>query len=143
MKFLIATLLLVSGSVFAQVDTNRELDATEALLKILPAGNYFGLTPEGKSCQVLVRDLGNKVAVTASTGSLSRFSSVNSGDVYRWNPANRSFLFSYVSRTVYGSTTNILRTIADTEHTQYVVVGDQMVSDRETKETVVECVIEL
>ena len=130
--------MLVSGSVSA-----FELDATEALLETLPAGVYQGQSPEGLNCSVSVRDLSDKVVVTASMEGVTRTSEVNPGALYRWNPANRSFLASRINRTMRTSTENILRTIAVTESTQYVVVSDVIISDREVSENKIECVVEL
>lgn len=130
--------MLMSGSV-----TAFELDATEALLETLPAGQYQGLTPEGRNCGVVVQDLSDKVIVTASSAGVTRTSEVNTGALYRWNPANRSFLASRIARTMTASRENILRTIAVTEATQYVVVSDLIISDREVSEDRVECVVEL
>lgn len=138
MKTLIAALLLVSSSAFAQ-----ELDSTDALLTILPAGEYSGVTPEGRNCAVSVRDLSSKVAVVASTDQLTKRSEVLSGAVYRWNPGTRSFLATVFTTTLTGSTENILRTIAVTQNTQYVVVADRLVSNRSANESKVECVINL
>lgn len=137
-KTFIAALFLVSGSLFAY-----ELDATEALLETLPAGEYRGLTPKGINCEVSVVDLSDKVIVTASSENVIRTSEVTPGALYRWNPASRSFLASRIARTMSASRENILRTIAVTEKTQYVVVSDLIITDRETIENKVECVVEL
>lgn len=138
MKTLIAALLLVSASAFAQ-----DLTSTEALLRTIPAGEYRGTTPQGGYCEVAIRDLFGKVAVVAADESNTKRNEVHSGSAYRWNPANRSFLSSIYTTTLNGSTENIFRTIAVTENTQYVVVADLNRNGREVSESKVECVINL
>lgn len=134
-----AALLIVSGSAFAQY-----LDATEALLSTLPAGNYSGVTPEGKSCAVSVRNLSNRIAVVASTGSLTTRSEVYVGATYRWMPGKREFLASVLTTTLTDKRENFVRTIAVEDNTQYVAVGDIITSsERGTRESVVECVVNL
>lgn len=138
MKTLIAALLIVSSSTFAQ-----ELDATDALLTTIPAGEYRGLTPEGAACEVAIRDLTNKVAIVATNGNLTKRSEVAAGAVYRWQPGTRSFLATVLTTTLRGSKENVFRTIAVTEKTQYVVVADVVVNNRDRNETKVECIIDL
>ncbi len=138
MKILTALVLLISGQLFAQ-----ELDATTALLSTLNAGEYKGLSPRGEECSVRVSVLSGKVAVTVYSEGLSGRSEVQEGATYRWNPANRSFLSSVFTTTLTGSRENILRTIAVTQKTQYVVVADVVINDREVTETTAECIINL
>ncbi len=138
MKTLIAALLLVSASAFAQ-----NLTSTEALLRTIPAGEYRGQTPEGGYCEVAIRNLFGKVAVVAANEFITKRSEVLSDSSYRWNPSNRSFLSSVYTTTLNGSTENVFRTIAVTENTQYVVVADLYRDGRESSETKVECVINL
>ena len=137
-KTLIAAFLIMSSSAFA-----NELDATEALLSTLPAGVYTGITPHGDDCEISVRTLSDKVAVVATTATLTKRSEVVRGAVYRWNPGNRSYLATTFTTTLRGSTENILRTIAVSQSTQYVVVADRVVNDRNASETKIECVINL
>lgn len=138
MKTLIAALLLVSASAFAQ-----NLTSTEALLRTIPAGEYRGQTPEGGYCEVAIRNLFGKVAVVATNDSITKRSEVLEGSNYRWNPANRSFLSSVYTTTLSGSTENVFRTIAVTQNTQYVVVADIFTNNRDVSESKVECVINL
>lgn len=139
MKTLIAALLLVSVSAaFAQ-----ELDATEALLQTVSAGEYTGITPDGDDCSVAIRNLSNKVAVVASANGLTKRSEVHSGATYRWKPGQRSFLATTLTTTLNGSKENIFRTIAVSTNTQYVVVADLIVDGRRSDETKVECIINL
>ncbi len=138
MKLLIAALVLVSASAFAQ-----DLTSTEALLRTIPAGEYRGETPEGGYCEVAVRNLFEKVAVVASNEFITKRNEVLSGANYRWNPGNRSFLSSVYTTTLNGSIENVFRTIAVTENTQYVVVADLFTNGRESSESKVECIINL
>lgn len=138
MKILIAAFLLVSASAFAQ-----NLTATDALLRTIPAGTYRGITPQNGYCEVAVRILSGKVAVVAADEYHVKRSEIETGAQYRWNPANRSYLASVYTTTLTGSTENVFRTIAVTENTQYVVVADTYINNREVSETKVECIIDL
>lgn len=138
MKTLIAAFLLVSSSAFAQ-----ELDATDALLTTLPAKEYRGITPDGDDCQVAVRDLSSKVAIVATAGNLTRRAEVYSGAVYRWQPGQRFFLATNLTTTLNGSKENVFRTIAVTSNTQYVIVADEVINNREREVVKVECIIDL
>lgn len=138
MKTLIAALMLVSASAFAQ-----ELDATVALLSTVRAGEYTGITPQGDDCSVGIRDLSSKVAIVASANGLTKRSEVYSGATYRWKPGQRSFLASTFTTTLNGSKENVFRTIAVSTNTQYVVVADVIVDGRYSEETKVECIINL
>lgn len=138
MKILIAAFLLVSASAFAQ-----NLTATEALLRTIPAGSYEGKTLQGGFCEVSVRNLSGKVAVVATDEFQGRRSEILVDSHYRWNPGNRSFLASVYTTTLTGSTENVFRTIAVTENTQYVVVADRFINNREVSEAKVECIINL
>lgn len=138
MKTLIAALLLVTSSAFAY-----ELDATEALLQTVAAGEYTGITPAGDDCSVAVRNLSSKVAVVATANGITKRSEVYSGATYRWKPGQRSFLATTLTTTLNGSKENILRTIAVSTNTQYVVVADLIVDGRRSEETKVECIINL
>lgn len=138
MRLLTALFLALSLNAFAQ-----ELDATDALLSTLPAGEYTGTSPKGKACGVVVVKLSGKIAVIVKADGLVNRSEVMEGAVYRWNPGNRSFLASVFTTTLTGSRENILRTIAVTERTQYVVVADVIIDDRDVFERAAECVINL
>lgn len=138
MKTIIAALLLVSSTAFAY-----ELDATEALLQTVSAGEYSGITPQGDDCSVAVRNLSSKVAVVATANGLTKRSEVYSGATYRWKPGQRSFLATTLTTTLNGSKENIFRTIAVSSNTQYVVVADLIVDGRSSQETKVECIINL
>ena len=137
MKTLIA-LLLISTTAFA-----TELDATEALLNTIPAGDYRGVSPDGNDCQVSVRTLSEKVAAVASENGFVKRSEVMEGASYRWNPANRPFLSSTLTTTLTGQKENLVRTIAVKQNTQYVVVADIVSEDGRVSETKIECVINL
>jgi hypothetical protein len=137
MKILFATLLLVSTSLFAQ-----ELDATEALLWTLPQGNYWGLSTKGNPCSVSVRNLSNKIAVSAAEGALITTSEVFMGAPYRWSPGKRDFLASVFTTTLSVRKENFVRMIAVEEKSQYVAVGDIISSNTGTiSENVIECVV--
>ncbi len=138
MKTLIAALFLVSASAFAQ-----NLTATEALLRVIGPGFYEGKTPAGNYCEVTVKNLYGSVIVVAADENQGRKSEVLSTSQYRSNPGNRSFLSTVFTTTLTGSTENIFRTIAVTESTQYVVVADVVVNNRERYERKVECIINL
>ncbi len=138
MKVLFVLLMLVSGHAFSQ-----ELDATEALLSTINVGEYSGKNPRGGECSVRVVALSGKVAVTVYSDGLTGRSEVEEGAVYRWNPGNRSFLASVFTTTLTGSRENIIRTLAVTENTQYVVVADVIIENRDVTEKAVECVINL
>lgn len=138
MKTIFAAILLVSSSAFAY-----ELDATEALLQTIRAGEYQGVTPQGDDCQVSVRDLTNKVAVVASSEGVTKRSEIVTGSTYRWKPGQRSFLATNLTTTLSGSKENVFRTIAVGQKTQYVVVADVVVDNRDVNETKVECIIDL
>lgn len=138
MKTLIAALVLVSASAFAQ-----NLTAPEALLRTIGPGFYEGQTPAGNHCEVTVKNLYGSVIVVAADESQGRKSEVVSSAPYRWNPGNRSFLSTVFTTTLTGSTENVFRTIAVTESTQYVVVADIVVNNRERYERKVECIINL
>lgn len=136
---LFATLFLVlSFSSFA-----LELDATQALLSTVPAGEYSGRSTKGNDCSVKVIQLSEKVAVVVSADGIINRSEVMEDAVYRWNPGNRSFLASVFTTTLTGSRENILRTIAVTQNTQYVVVSDVIIENRDVTERAAECIINL
>lgn len=138
MKTLLLAFALFTAGAFA-----FELTAREALLSTITAGEYNGITPEGDACAVSIRDLTSKVAIIASVNGLTKRSEVLAGAVYRANPGNRSFLATVLTTTLTGSRENIFRTIAVGERTQYVVVADLVIENRETFETKVECIIDL
>lgn len=138
MRILTALFLSLSFSSFA-----IELDATEALLTTLPAGEYTGKSIKGNDCSVKVVQLSEKVAVVVSADGIINRSEVTEGAVYRWNPGNRSFLASVFTTTFTGSRENIIRTIAVTQNTQYVVVSDVIIENRDVSERIAECVINL
>jgi hypothetical protein len=137
-KTLIATLLFVSSTTFAVT-----LDATEALLSILPAGNYNGVTPEESPCEISVRNLSNRIAVVASKTELSQRSEVFLGATYLWRPGKREFLSSTLTTSLTDKRENFVRTIAVQENTQYVVVGNIITSNTGVSESVVECIVNL
>lgn len=138
MKTLLGAVLLISSVSYAQ-----EFDATDALLRILPAREYSGRTSSGDFCQVSVRNLTNKIAVTVSANGASKRAEVSRGAVYHSNPGNRSFLATVLTTTLTGSRENILKTIAVTETTQYVVASDLVINNRQTSEQFVECIVNL
>lgn len=138
MKLLTAFLLAFSLNAFSQ-----ELDATEALLSTISAGEYSGKSTKGNACSVKVVKLSGKVAVIVAADGLINRSEVMEGAVYRWNPGNRSFLASVFTTTLTGSRENVLRTIAVTQNTQYVVVADVIIENRDVTERAAECVINL
>jgi len=138
MKTFIAALMLISSTAFAY-----ELDATEALLQTVSAGEYYGITPSGDDCSVAVRNLSSKIAIVATANGVTKRSEVYSGAAYRWKPGQRSFLATTFTTTLNGSRENIFRTIAVSTNTQYVVVADMIVDGRSSEETKVECVINL
>lgn len=138
MKTLIAALLLVSSSAFAQ-----SYDATEVLLSILPAKDYRGVTPVGTPCEVSVRNLSNRVAVVASTLGFTTRSEVYVGAYYAKPRGSRTFLASVLTTTLTDKRENFVRTIAVTENTQYIAVGDIISWDGRTRESVIECIVNL
>lgn len=138
MKTFIAALLLVSTQAFA-----TELDATEALLNTLPTGSYSGVSVEGHDCSVAVQKLSSGVNVSVSShGKTKNYETLN-GSGYRWNPGQRLFFSSLITRTSDSSSENFIRSIAVKETTQYVVVGNITRTGNGTKESVIECVINL
>ena len=138
MKTFISALLLLSAPLFAQ-----DLDATEALLSTLSEGKYSGLTPENKPCNVEIKDLQDKVIITAKANGIIKKSVVSSGAIYRWNPGQRSFLATTIDRSDDVIVENIFRTIAVKNTTQYIVVSDLVHSGRNSQESLVECVVDL
>jgi hypothetical protein len=138
-KSLLALFFVFSGSTFAS-----DLDATDALLSTLPAGEYSGFTLKKLPCSVSVRVLSNRVAVVATDSDLTKRSEVYNGAVYRLKPGKREFLASVLTTTLTDKRENFVRTIAVTENTQYVVVGDIISSSaRDKQESVVECIVNL
>jgi hypothetical protein len=130
MKAFITGLMLLSSSAFA-----TSYSANEALLKVLPAGEYTGSTEGEKNpCLVTVEDNKDSVLITASANGRTKKSLILDNGIYNWNPGQRYFL--HTSRQ--SGTENIFRTIAVTESTQYIVVAD-----RRTNESKIECVIKL
>jgi hypothetical protein len=138
MKTMLLAALIVSTSAFA-----TELDATDALLQTVAAGQYTGITPQGSDCEVSIRNLSNRVAIVASAEGVTKRSEVYSGATYRWKPGQRSFLASTFTTTLNGSKENVFRTIAVSTNTQYVVVADLIEDNRNRVETKVECIIDL
>lgn len=138
MKALLGALLLMSSFSYA-----REYDANDAFLSIMRAGDYSGRTSSGSYCQVSVRNLSSKIAVVVSANGTSKRSEVSRGATYHANFANRSFLATTLTTTLTGSRENILRTIAVTDATQYVVVSDVTIDNRNTSESFVECIVNL
>lgn len=138
MKTLIAALLLASTSAFA-----ADLDAPSALLKTLPEGSYRGLTTTEEDCVVRVQRLSTGVSVTVSSRTLSKGHETLNASNYRWNPGQRLFFSSVMERTSNSSTESFVRTIAVEEKTQYVVAGEIFRSNSGTKESVVECIVNL
>lgn len=136
MKTLISALLLMSSVSYAQ-----ELDATAALLNVLPATEYSGRTSQGDECQVSVRNLSDRIAVVVSANGYWRRGEVFRGAAYRYNPANRSFLATVLTTTLTGSRENIVKTIAVTDRSQYVVVSEFVIDNRQTHENFIECIV--
>lgn len=139
MKIALLTCLLISSSTFAQ-----NLDVTEALLSIFPAGKYVGTSPSGENCDVTIAKTGFGISVTASTQKTVVIRNIFHGTTYRWNPANRSFLSSDLTSIPGGKHESTFRTIAVENDTQYVVVSDRLDSSHTGhNEFKVECVVDL
>lgn len=138
MRILLSIMMFMSVSVAAQ-----ELDATKALLTILPAGDYTGVTNNGEECNISILPLSNRIAVVGNSGDISKRSEIEVGSRYRWNPGTRSFLHTTLTTTLSDSKENVFRTLAVDKKKQYVVLADIVSKDRETIETAIECIIDL
>jgi hypothetical protein len=138
MRILISIMMFMSISVAAQ-----ELDATKALLTILPSGDYKGETNDGNECRISILTLSNRVAIIATTGERSKRSEIEVGSTYRWNPGKRAFLHTTLITTLSDMKENVFRTLAVDKNKQYVVLADVITKDRETIETAIECIIDL
>ncbi len=138
MKTFIAALLLATTSAFA-----ADLDAPSALLRTLPEGSYKGLTTAEEDCVVRVKRLTTGVSVTVSSPALSKNHETLNESHYRWNPGQRLFFSSVIERTSNSSSESFVRTIAVEEKTQYVVAGEIFRSANGTRESVVECIVNL
>lgn len=142
MKSFLALLLIISGSSFASKPDAQ--DATLALLSVLPAGDYRGITLIKTPCEISVRKLSDRVAVVATDHDFTKRSEVHSGAGYRFKPAKREFLSSILTTTLTDKRENFVRTIAVTENTQYIVVGDIISSSaRDKHESIIECIVNL
>jgi hypothetical protein len=115
MKFILGTLLLTSSFSFAQ-----SLTATNALLEVLPRGEFHGETVSGEPCSFSLSGGSSRISVSLSANGQFRKYEISSEAVYRSNPGNRSYLASVYS----GSKETLFRTIAITSDTQYVVIAD-------------------
>jgi hypothetical protein len=138
MRILISIMMFMSISVAAQ-----ELDATKALLTILPSGDYKGETNDGNECNISILTLSNRVAIIATTGERSKRSEIEVGSKYRWNLGKRAFLHTTLITTLSDMKENVFRTLAVDKNKQYVVLADVITKDRETIETAIECIIDL
>lgn len=139
MKFF--ALLLVFTSTLAQANY---LDATVALKEVLPLGSYSGVTEDDAACSVIVAEVANGVKVTVKSEgeSLNRVVPFNS--VFMWKPGKREFLST--SKTTLSNGTefeDVIRTIAVTDKTQYVVVAKIKTENRDVAEDARECIINL
>jgi hypothetical protein len=121
----------------------QEIDATKALLAILPAGDYSGVTNDGAECNISILPLSNRIAVIGTTGDILKRSEIEVGSRYRWNPGTRSFLHTTLTTTLSDTKENVFRTLAVDKKKQYVVLADVVTKDRETIETAIECIVEL
>lgn len=137
MKILVMALTLLSTSAFAQT-----LEATAVLNSVLPTGIYQGKSPEGNICSVYVQSTSRGVVVAASSQGRTLKRVVEIGSSYRMGAA-RYFLSSDVYGTNDGFNENTLMTRAVTEDSQYVVVADRVVVQRESFEHKVECIVNL
>lgn len=138
MKTLIAALMLTSVSAFA-----TELDATDALLNTLPLGSYTGQTERGEACSVKVSERSSGILVSVSSKGQTKSHETKIGSGYRWQPGQRLFFNSEITRARNSSTENFVRTIAVTENTQYVVAGSLYRSTTGNSESVIECIVNL
>lgn len=142
MKSLLALLFIVSGSSFASSSDTQ--DATAALLSILPAGEYRGITLMKTPCEISVRKLSDRVAVVATDHDFTKRSEVYTGAGHRFKPGKREFFASVLTTTLTDKRENFVRTLAVTENTQYVVVGDIISSSaRDKRESIIECIVNL
>ena len=138
MRIIISIIMLMSISVAAQ-----EVDATKALLTILPRGDYSGETTNGNECNISILTLSNRVAIIATAGERSKRSEIEVGSKYRWNPGTRAFLHTNLITTLSDMKENIFRTLAVDKNKQYVVLADVITKDRKTIETAIECIVDL
>ncbi len=138
MRIFLSIMMFMSLSVAAQ-----ELDATKALLTVLPAGDYSGITSDGAECNISILPLSNRIAVIGTSGEISKRSEIEVGSRYRWNPGTRSFLHTTLTTTLSDTKENVFRTLAVDKKKQYVVLADIISKDRETIETAIECLIDL
>jgi hypothetical protein len=139
MKFFALLLVLTAALAHANY-----LDATVALKEVLPVGSYAGLTEDDAICTVIVADVANGVKVTVKSEgeSLNRVVPFNS--VFMWKPGKREFLST--AKTILSNGTemeDVVRTIAVTDTTQYVVVAKIKTEDRDIAEDARECIINL
>ncbi len=138
MKTLIAALMLTSVSAFA-----TEIGATDALLNTLPLGTYSGQTERGEACKVQVSERSSGIMVSVSANGRTKGHETKHDAAYRWQPGQRLFFNSTITRTSNSSTESFVRTIAVTERTQYVVAGSLYRSTTGNSESVIECVVDL
>lgn len=130
MKIIIAALMLMSSVSFAS-----DLEAPGAFLSVVRAGDYYG-----DQCQVSIRKYSDSVTIEVSANGAWRRNVITSGNAFRYNPANRSFLFTNKTSSGNGSRESIVRTIAVTDRSQYIVVSELSVNNRDSSESSVECV---
>jgi hypothetical protein len=121
----------------------QELDATKALLTILPAGDYSGVTNDGAECNISILPLSNRIAVIGTSRDMIKRSEIEVGSRYRWNPGTRSFLHTTLTTTLSDAKENVFRTLAVDKNKQYVVLADVVTKDRQTLETAIECIVDL
>jgi hypothetical protein len=132
MKSLVAALLIVSSSSFAQT-----FDARTALLNILKPGSYYGVTPNGSSCNVSIYDNSDSLEVVANANGVTKRSLIPARDTFHAVWGQRSYL--HTSKDGYVE--SILRTVMVEKNKQYVVVSELYVNNRESTETAVECIV--
>lgn len=134
-------LLFVFTATLAQANY---LDATVALKEVLPVGSYSGVTEDDSACSVIVSDVSNGVKVTVKSEGESLDRVVPFNSVFMWKPGKREFLST--AKTVLSNGTeleDVVRTIAVTDKTQYVVVAKIKTENRDVAEDARECIINL
>ena len=139
MKTLFFALLSLSLSVSAS-----EIDVTEALTQSLPLGTYSGesLKTHGP-CQLTLKKSSRGILVLVSADHMKLTREIEFGSAYRWRPGTRELLSSERAATNDGMSESVFRTIAVKENTQYVVVSKREVTNRDSFEVKIECVINL
>lgn len=122
-----------------------ELDAPSAFLAIVYPGTYSGRTESGEACGISVNSNANGVVVTGWDSSKTESKFIANGSSYRWNPGQRFYLQSDIDSFGHNNNTkeSLVRTIAVTEKTQYVVVGHGARVNGNLSESFVVCIINL